>query len=234
MDDLDLLRVVVADGDDEARAAAVAALEGDGAAVCGEASTAPAAVRVAVEQRPDVVLLAAELDGNGVAAARELARRVPTAAVVMLADEVDDDVLFDALRAGAVGYLLKTTDLARLGAALRGVLRGEAAIPRHLVRRMAEEFRAPALPRFVRTTPAAARLTAREWQVMELLAAGLSTDQAARRLFLSPSTIRVHVSSALRKLRVDDRESAFALLRGDRGASPIDQGPGGGAHLPTE
>jgi DNA-binding NarL/FixJ family response regulator len=76
-------------------------------------------------------------------------------------------------------------------------------------------LRSPASPRFVKTSPAAAKLTAREWQVMELLGAGLTTDQVARRLFLSRSTIRVHVSSTLKKLRVTDRASAFAILRGE-------------------
>ena len=205
----------MAEGDDAARAAAVAALQGNGCEVCGEAATADEAVAITVEQRPDVVLLDIDLPGNGITAARELARRLPSTSIVMFAAEADDDEMLDSLRAGAAGYLLKDTDPARLGFALRGVLNGEAAIPRQLVRRLTEEFRSPALPRFVKTTPAAAKLTAREWQVMELLGAGLTTDQVARRLFLSRSTIRVHVSSALKKLRVADRDDAFALLRGD-------------------
>jgi DNA-binding NarL/FixJ family response regulator len=207
--------VVVAEGDDAARAAAVAALQGNGCEVCGEAATADEAVAITVEQRPDVVLLDIDLPGSGITAAREVARRLPSTSIVMFAAKADDDEMLDSLRAGAAGYLLKDTDPARLGFALRGVLNGEAAIPRQLVRRLTEEFRSPALPRFVKTTPAAAKLTAREWQVMELLGAGLTTDQVARRLFLSRSTIRVHVSSALKKLRVADRDDAFAILRGD-------------------
>ncbi len=211
----EIIRVVVADGDDAARSVVVTALHGNGCVVCGEAVNSEDAIALAVEQRPDVVLLDVELPGNGITAARELARRLPTTAVVMSAATADDDDLLDSLRAGASGYLLKDTDPARLGFALRGVLNGEAAIPRQLVRRLAEELRAPALPRFVKTSPAAAKLTAREWQVMELLGAGLTTDQVARRLFLSRSTVRVHVSSVLKKLRVADREGAFAVLRGD-------------------
>ena len=208
------VRVVVADADDQARAAIVAALQANECVVLGEAGSADDAVEIAVAERPDIVLIDVDLPGHGTTAARELARRLPNAALVMWADSADDEVLFDSLRAGASGYLLKDTNLARLGDALRGVLNGEAAIPRRLVRRMAEEFRSPSLPRFVQTSPAASKLTAREWQVMELLGAGLTTDQVARRLFLSRSTVRVHVSSALKKLRVTDRESAIALLRG--------------------
>jgi DNA-binding NarL/FixJ family response regulator len=125
----------------------------------------------------------------------------------------DDDVVIDALRAGATGYLPKGIAPERLVAALNGIRDGEAAMPRRLVGRILEEFRAPAVPRFDRTSPAASRLTAREWDVMALLGEGLATDQVARRLFLSPTTVRVHVSSAMRKLRVKDRESAFTLLR---------------------
>lgn len=209
------VRIVVADGDHEVRAIAVAALRDSGCDVCGEADTAGDAVAVAVEQRPDVVLIDVDLPGHGITAARELARRLPSTALVMFAATADDDDLLDSLRAGAAGYLLKDTDPTRLGFALRGVLDGEAAIPRQLVRRLTEELRAPALPRFEKNSPAAAKLTAREWQVMELLGAGLTTDQVARRLFLSRSTVRVHVSSVLRKLRVEDRERAFAVLRGE-------------------
>jgi DNA-binding NarL/FixJ family response regulator len=210
------VRVVVAEADGSARATIVAALQGNDCEVCGEAGSADDVVEIAIAQRPDVVLIDVDLPGHGMTAARELARRLPNAALVMWATSADDDDLFDSLRAGASGYLLKSTDPARLGDALRGVLNGEAAIPRHLVRRMAEEFRSPSLPRFVQSSPAASKLTAREWQVMELLGAGLTTDQVARRLFLSRSTVRVHVSSALKKLRVTDRESAIALLQGGR------------------
>ncbi|KAA1425578.1 LuxR C-terminal-related transcriptional regulator [Nocardioides antri] len=215
MSDESPVRIVVADADAGARAVAVAALVANGCDVCGEAGSRDEVVAVAVEQRPDVVLLDVDLPGHALTAARELARRLPTTALVMIASTADDEELLDSLRAGAAGYLLKDTDPDRLGFALRGVLNGEAAIPRQLVRRLTEELRSPALPKFVKNAPAAAKLTAREWQVMELLGEGLTTDQVARRLFLSRSTVRVHVSAALRKLRVDDRESAFAVLRGE-------------------
>jgi DNA-binding NarL/FixJ family response regulator len=133
----------------------------------------------------------------------------------MLTASADDDDLFDSLRAGAAGYLLKDTDPCLLVDELRAVLAGDAAMSRRLVSRIMEEFRSPATPRFVRRSKASAKLSAREWEVMELLGEGLSTDEVARRLFLSPTTVRVHVSGVLRKLRVKDRESAFRLLRED-------------------
>jgi DNA-binding NarL/FixJ family response regulator len=133
----------------------------------------------------------------------------------MLTQSRDESDLFDALRAGASGYLMKDMNPDRLPDALRGVLNGEAAIPRTLVARILDEFRAPAVRRFGRKNKAAALLTSREWEVMELLSEGQTTDEVARRLFVAPTTVRVHISSVLRKLRVKDRKSAFDLLRGD-------------------
>jgi DNA-binding NarL/FixJ family response regulator len=207
------VRVVVADDHARIRTRIREALEQGGCAVVGEGATAPDAVALTSEHRPDVALLDIHMPGSGIRAAQEIVRVQPEVTVVMLTQSVEEDDLFDSLRAGASGYLLKDTDPARLGHALRGVLAGEAAMPRRLVARIMDEFRAPGKRRFSRSSPAAARLSTREWEVMELLAEGLSTDDVARRLFLSPTTVRVHVSSVLRKLRVKDRQSAFDLLR---------------------
>jgi DNA-binding NarL/FixJ family response regulator len=207
--------VVVALVCEDERDALARDLEVHGCRVSGVAGTIEQVVTLASEHRPHVVLLDVDLPGHGLAAAREIARRVPSCAVVMMGlGLADDDVVIDALRAGATGYLPKGIAPERLVAALNGIRDGEAAMPRRLVGRILEEFRAPAVPRFDRASPAASRLTAREWDVMALLGEGLATDQVARRLFLSPTTVRVHVSSAMRKLRVKDRESAFTLLRG--------------------
>jgi DNA-binding NarL/FixJ family response regulator len=192
-----------------------AALEAGGCVVVGEGASAEEAVALAMTHRPDVALLDIHMPGNGITAAREITRSLPGTAVVMLTASAEDADLFDALRAGASGYLLKDTDPTLLVEELRGALAGEAAMSRRLVGRIMEEFRSPATPRFVRRSRASAKLSAREWEVMELLGEGLSTDDVAQRLFVSPTTVRVHVSGVLRKLRVKDRESAFRLLRED-------------------
>lgn len=207
--------VVMADDHAPMRARIRAALESDGCEVLGEGASADDAVRLALEHRPDVVLLDIHMPGSGIRAAEEITRSLPDAAIVMLTQSREDADLFDSLRAGASGYLLKDTDPAVLADALRGVLAGEAAMPPRLVARIMDEFRAPTRRRFHRTSRAAARLSTREWEVMELLAGGLSTEEVAGRLFLSPTTVRVHVSTVLKKLRVKDRQSAFRLLRGD-------------------
>lgn len=188
-------------------------LEEDGWEVCGEGSSADDAIKLALEHRPDVVLLDIHMPGNGIYAARQISRTLPEAAVVMLTQSADDEDLFDSLRAGASGYLLKTTDPAALPDVLRGVLSGEAAMSPALVTRILHEFRAPSQRLLRRKSAAAAKLSPREWEVMELLAQGLSTEDVAKKLFVSPTTVRVHVSTVLRKLRVKDRESAFDVLR---------------------
>ena len=211
----DPIRVVLADDHSRIRGRVREALEASGCEVCGEGASADDAVRLANEHRPDVALLDIHMPGSGIRAAREIAKALPQVTVVMLTQSAEEDDLFDSLRAGAAGYLLKDGDPATLADSLRGVLVGEAAMPPRLVARIIQEFSAPSRRPFVRKSSAAARLSAREWEVMELLAEGLSTEAVAGRLFLSPTTVRVHVSSVLRKLRVKDRQSAFRLLRGD-------------------
>ena len=210
----DEVRVVIADDHTRLRGRVRAALEADGWIVCGEGATADEAITLATEHRPDVVLLDIHMPDSGIRAAQAISSTLPETAVVMLTQSSADADLFDSLRAGARGYLLKGGDPGELGAALRGVLAGEAAMDARLVARILDEFRAPTKQRFRRGSPAASKLSAREWEVMELLADGASTDNVAQRLFLSSTTVRVHVSSVLRKLRVRDRESAFRLLRG--------------------
>lgn len=206
------VRVLVADDHAPTRAGVRASLDTDGFDVVAEASNARQAVSLALEHKPDVCLLDIHMPGSGIAAAEALMRDLPHSAVVMLTYSRDDDDLFDALRAGARGYLLKDMDPDRLGAALHGVLAGEAALPRSLVAKVLEEFQARSRRRlFVRSQRPTA-LTSREWEIMDLLRQGLSTEEVAKRLFVSPGTVRVHVSSVLKKLRVPDRATAIRML----------------------
>ncbi|MGV8896106.1 MAG: response regulator [Rhodoglobus sp.] len=210
----DSIRVVLADDHAPIRSLIRDVLEAGGCVVCGEGASADDAIRLAVEHEPDVVLLDINMPGNGIHAAQQINRKLPEVAIVMLTQSDQDDDLFDALRAGASGYLLKTSDPEALPASLRSVIAGEAAMPPALVTRVLEEFRGPSHQRFARKSSAASRLSPREWEVMEMLSQGISTDEVAKRLFVSPTTVRVHVSAVLRKLAVKDRDGAFALLRG--------------------
>jgi DNA-binding NarL/FixJ family response regulator len=214
------IRLVMADDNARIRSQVRAALEAGGCEVLGEGASAEEAVQLALQHRPDVVLLDIHMPGNGIQAAQQISRSLPQAAIVMLTQSKEDDDLFDSLRAGASGYLLKGADPETLADSLRGVLMGEAAMPPHLVTRIMQEFRGPARRRFLRKSAAADKLSSREWEVMEMLSQGHSTEEVAGRLFVSPTTVRVHVSSVLRKLRVKDRESAFRLLSGDQDNAP--------------
>ena len=207
------IRVVLADDHARMRGKVRQALEASGCVVCGEGASAADAVALALQHRPDVALLDIHMPGNGIEAARQIHVALPDTVVVMLTQSEEDEDLFDSMRAGASGYLLKNTDPARLVHALRGVLDGEAAMPRQLVARILREFQGPPRSRFARRPSAAAKLSEREWEVMELLGEGLSTADVAKRLFLSPTTVRVHVSAVLKKLRVKDRDSALTMLR---------------------
>jgi DNA-binding NarL/FixJ family response regulator len=207
------IRVLIADDHPPTRVGVRAALERGGFTVCAEAADAAAAVDAARCERPDVCLLDIHMPGNGVRAAETIGRELPETAIVMLTVSRADEDLFAALRVGASGYLLKDIDPTRLPLALHGVLEGEAALPRHLVALVIEEFRER---RRRRRIPLVGRrsveLTDREWEVLDLMREGLSTQEIADRLFISPVTVRTHVSAILRKLQVSSREAAVELL----------------------
>ena len=206
------LRVVIADDHPPTRAGVRASLEGNGFVVCSEHADATAAVEAVIRERPDVCLLDVHMPGNGIAAAAQIRAKAPQTVIVMLTVSSENSDLFEALRAGASGYLLKDTDPRRLPDALRGVVDGEAALPRALVRRLIEEFRGREARRLSVRDRGGLELTSREWEVLELLQSGLSTREMAERLTVSRVTVRTHVSAILRKLQVPDRAAALRLL----------------------
>jgi DNA-binding NarL/FixJ family response regulator len=148
-------------------------------------------------------------DGTGIWAAYEITEALPETVVVMLTYSRADDDLFASLRAGAAGYLLKDTDPDRLAPTLRAALAGEVTFPRSLMSRIVRAFDTPP-PRAAKVTDG---LTEREQQVAELLRAGSSTEAIAGSLSMSPTTVRVHISNIVKKLRVGSRDEAAELLR---------------------
>jgi DNA-binding NarL/FixJ family response regulator len=213
------VRVLVADDHPALRQSVRTALEQGGFVICGEADTAAAALELALRDRPEVCLLDIHMHGNGIAAAAEITARLPGTAIVMLTVSRNDADLFDSLRAGAAGYLLKDMDPSRLAPALRGVLSGEAALPRALVARVIDEFRERGRRRRLHLLgDRGVELTSREWEILDLLRQGLTTAEIAERLFVSKVTVRRHVSAILRKLRVTDRKAALRLV-GERSGS---------------
>ncbi len=209
-------RVVVADDHLPTRQAVAAALSRDGFSVVGQAGSAPAAVALVRQLAPEVALLDVQMPGSGLAAAQEISTQFPGTAVVMLTVSRDDEHLFAALRAGAVGFLHKDMQLDRIPSALRGVLAGEAALPRSLMRKVMAEFRERDQRRGSERRRVH-RLTDREWETLALLRQGLGTREIASRLFVEPVTVRTHVAAILRKLRVPDRAAAIQLLDDETG-----------------
>jgi DNA-binding NarL/FixJ family response regulator len=208
------LRVLIADDHAPTREDVRQALTDGGLVVCAEAADAARAVQQALETRPDICLLDVRMPGGGVAAAWEIAARLPTTKIVMLTVSEEDGDLFRALRAGAASYLVKDIDFESLPQALRDVADGKAAIPPALVARMVMQFHSND-PRF-RTTEVGAelgpRLTSREWDVLAGLAEGLSTRDIAKRLQLKPSGVRAHISAVVQKLGVADRREAVEFF----------------------
>ena len=208
-----MTRVLLADDHPASRAGVRAVLEAHGFEVVGEVGDASAAIDAAQRERPELCLLDIHMPGSGIHAAAEISRALPETAIVMLTVSRSDDDLFDALRAGASGYLLKDMDPARIPHALRGVLEGEAALPRSLTARLVDEFRHRGRRRIVPLKgERGVELTSREWQVLELMKEGLTTAEIAGRLFVTRVTVRRHVGSILRKLRVGSRQEAIDRL----------------------
>jgi two-component system, NarL family, nitrate/nitrite response regulator NarL len=206
------IRVLVADDNPPARAGVRLALESEGITICAEVSDAASAVEAAIREHPDICLLETNIPGGGIAATEQIAREVPSTTVVMFAASSTDDDLFDALRAGADGYLLKDINPQRLGATLRAALHGEAALPRRLVARLIEEFRGRGGRRLRLLSGSQVAFTSREVDVLALMRQGLSTAEIAARLFITEATVRSHIAAVVRKLGVPDREAALEML----------------------
>lgn len=177
--------------------------------VVGEAADGVAAVAEARRLRPDVVLMDIKMPGiDGIEATRRLLRLQPELRVVVLTTFDRDRLVYDALTAGATGFLLKDAPTAQLVAGVRTAARGEELLAPSITRRLIEEFtrtaRAPAPAGYE-------RLTEREREVLLLLAGGLSNDEIARELYLGVQTVKTHVARVLAKLGARDRVQAVVL-----------------------
>ncbi len=152
------------------------------------------------------------MGGDPLAAISRITEELPDTAVIVLTDSQSRDNLVDAVRAGATGYLLQEMNAERIPAAVRGVLSGEAAVPRTLVARLLKEVRTYGDGRSLLGERGTVQLTPREWEVLHLLAERRSTAEIAARLHLSQVTVRRHISSIVEKLGVSDRDAAVELL----------------------
>jgi two-component system nitrate/nitrite response regulator NarL len=188
---------------------------------CTEVADAKSAVDAAVRDRPDVCLLGLDPSGQSLRVVNEIVSRVPSAAVILLTSELDEEEFMAAVRAGASGYLMQSLDPERLPHVVRGALRGEPAVPRKFVSRLIEELRTRERRRsVVLAGKGRVALTAREWEVVELLLRSATTSDIARELGVAPVTVRRHVGSVERKLGVSTRAQVVALFTAESGAAP--------------
>jgi DNA-binding NarL/FixJ family response regulator len=183
----------------------------DGIEVVGTATTGSEAVELAASTDPDVVVMDLRMpELNGIEATRQIVRTSPHVGVLVLTMYEDDESVFAAMRAGARGYLLKGADEQEILHAVLAVARGEAIFGAALATRIAAYFAAPPP---APTPDAFPTLTAREREVLTLVAQGLSNSAIAGRLFLSHKTVRNHVSNIFAKLQVADRAEAIIRAR---------------------
>jgi DNA-binding NarL/FixJ family response regulator len=209
------IRVLVVDDQELVRSGFCVILDAaEGITVVGEAANGEAAVSAAAAQHPDVVLMDIRMPGmDGLEATRLLTRDSPdptTPKVVMLTTFDLDEYVYEALRAGASGFLLKDSPRADLIAAVRAAAAGDAMLAPSVTRRLIEVF----ARRPPETAPAPSRLaslTAREREVLVLLARGSSNTEIATALFVSEATVKTHVGNLLAKLGLRDRVQAVIL-----------------------
>jgi DNA-binding NarL/FixJ family response regulator len=211
-------RILLVDDHPLTRDALASLLAQGGFDVVGEAADGAEALELAGRLQPDLVLLDLSMPGvDGLSALPGLRAAAPGCEVVVLTASGTEENLLAAIRGGAAGYLLKSEPPERIVAFLRGVANGEAALSGEVARRLLEQVRAGG--RFGGGVPdrIAQTLSAREVEVLLLLDDHLSTDDIAKRLYISEHTVRSHVKSLLRKLGVSSRREALEQLSFARG-----------------
>ena len=180
---------------------------------CSEADDADEAVAAALRDLPDVCVVDFDPPRRGIRAAAEITSKVPQAAVVVMTRKIDEDEFIAVLRAGATGYVSEGIDPLRLPHVVRGLMRGEAAVPRFLVTRLIDELRGRERRRHLDLHEGRRiEMTRREWEVVEALRQGMSTREIAELLGISEVTVRRHISGVHHKLGVRTRPELLRVL----------------------
>jgi NarL family two-component system response regulator LiaR len=172
--------------------------------VAGEGGSGEEGVRLAAELGPDVIVMDLVMDGmNGIEATRAIVRQRPEAKIIVLTSFIDDDKLYPVLEAGALSYLLKTAKAKEIAAAIRAAAQGESVLEAKVTGKMLSRMRQPAAEPGLH-----AELTARELEVLRLIAEGRTNTEIADGLCIAVKTVKTHITNILAKLQVDDRTQA--------------------------
>jgi DNA-binding NarL/FixJ family response regulator len=205
---LDELRVLLVDDHDLFRAGLRNLLEEQGVNVVGEAENGETAIRLTSDLTPDVVIMDLNMPGaGGVETTRRLSSLAPLSRVVVLTISADDDDVMNAVMAGACGYLLKDSSIQELIAGIRAASEGESLISPQIAAKVLQRLRAQSKDADAAET-IRAELSDRELQVLKLISNGKDNAQIARELFISPKTVKNHISNILMKLQIENRIQA--------------------------
>ena len=201
-------RVLLVDDHEIYRAGLRGLLEEAGIDIVGEAASGEAALQLVEEKHPNVVIMDLNMPGmGGIEAARQISTLAPLARVIMLTVSSAAPDITDAVLAGACGYLLKSATTAEIVSGIAAAARGDALLSPSVAAKLLERVREQP----VRTTvpdPSQASLTDRELEVLRLLSSGMDNAEIGRTLFISPSTVKNHISSILLKLQIENRIQA--------------------------
>jgi NarL family two-component system response regulator LiaR len=208
--------VVVVDDDEKIRGPLRAALQDAGLTVIAEADNGRDAIDLAAHFRPDVLVMDIVMANvDGLSATHQIVARAPTVRILLLTSSDDLDLGMVGLRAGAAGHLVKGVPVADVVAAVKRMAAGEPVVGPDLTWRLIESLRGlPVGGLGVR--PVRSKLTPREWEVLDLLCAGLTVDQIADELVLARDTVRTHVKRLLRKLGAHSQAEAISIANGIR------------------
>jgi NarL family two-component system response regulator LiaR len=209
--------VVVVDDDPYARRAIRDVLRNAEITVVAEGADGEDAIELVREHRPDVLLMDIRMPGmDGIAATRRIVREHPQQVIILVSRPQDEDLGVMGIRVGAAGFIDKNVDVEALPRIILGALRGEAVISRTLTRRLIDQIRlGPIAGDGFR--PVHSPLTRREWEVLDLICQGRTTDEIAGTFVVSTETIRSHIKRILHKLGVNSRAEAVAAVRRIRG-----------------
>ncbi len=177
--------------------------------VVGEASDGREGIRLATEQKPDVILMDIVMEGmDGIEATKEICRILPHPRIIVLTSFIDDDKVYPVIEAGAFSYLLKTSKAPEIAKAIRAAMKGESVLEAKVTGKMLSKMRQLDVEILHEA------LTSREHEILQLIAEGKTNQDIADELFIAIRTVKTHITSILSKLEVDDRtQAAIYALR---------------------